>query len=294
MYKLLLMIIIALLFSSCIEPFTGEDEGNEYTVQAYLTAGDTVKDIQVRKILRYVDFDQWLLDSLTKHSERLPHATVTLITGGEEIAVPVKELDSTYACGHRVIAGARYEIRVELFDEELGKRLTFTSETVIPTSDPSLKLNKDEMLLDTVALVEDYWSLGEHPELFDHLVLSGEENGSYRLLEFTPQRSRIFKVDSGGSVLMGVKQVPLQKMPRLITPLEIGFFGGYYEEYRLVVRQVQPEYADLYREEAKDKNYWQVIPTDIYAEGISNINGANGIFSGTATDTLNFWVKIKP
>lgn len=294
MYKLILLAALQLLISSCIEPYTGDDEGNEYTVQAYLTAGDTVSGIQVRKILRYVDFDQWLIDSVTKHSERMPHAEVTLITGGEEIPVPVRSFDSTYACGHRVIAGAVYRIRVEIFDEELGKELIFTGETVVPVSDPSLKLNKHEMLLDTAALVNDYWNLGEHPELYEHLVLSGDENGSYRLLEFTPMGRKIFKVDSGGSVLMGVKQVPLQTMPRLITPLEIGYFGGYYEYYRLVVRHVQPEYADLYREEAKDKNYWQVIPTDIYAEGISNICGANGIFSGTATDTLDFWVKIKP
>lgn len=290
--RLLLLILIPLFFTSCMEPLTDDEIGNEYTVQAYLTAGDTVSDILVRKILRYVDYHQWKEDGVTKHSEVVEDAVITLQTGDSIIPLNFNIYKESYGSPHRVIPGATYNLRVTVKDEQKGE-ISFTSSTTVPTLETDLALSSDTMILDTGAIRNDYWGIIENPANYDHLKLTSSKKNTYRLLEFSGMDTLIFRVDEGGSASMGHKQIPLTNNPRIISPIDLGFYGGYRKQYRLVVRQVQEEYVDLYREQEKDKFYWKVIPIDLYAQGISNIEGANGIFSGTATDTLWFNAKIK-
>lgn len=289
--RILLLLLITLLISSCMEPLTEDDQGNEYTVQAYLTAGDTVSDVLVRKILRYVDYQQWKKDGVTKHSEIVEDAVVTIQTGDSIIPLSYNIYKECYGASHRVIPGAGYNLRVTVNDEVKGE-ITFTASTTVPTLETDLTLNRDTIYLDTAAIRHDYWGIIDNPTNYDHLKLTSSKK-AYRLLEFSAMDSIIFRVDSGGSASMGHKQIPRTDNPRVISPIDFGFYGSYYKTYRLVVRQVQEEYVDLYREQEKDKFYWKVIPIDLYAEGISNIDGANGIFSGTATDTLEFYARIK-
>ncbi len=336
--KIVILLLVTLLFTSCLEPLTEEEAGREYTVHARLIANEKVDSVSIRKIVRYIDYDSWKQDSAIAASDTtiigyktkiikgdtikyggdttivfgdttvlekyldmgvipIKDAKITLSTGDSLINLSFNEVDVkrfSYHADHIVIPGATYNLTVTLFDTTMGEELRFTSTTTVPHTDPSLKLDSDTLLLDTTFLKENFWNIKKDPSIADHITLTSNNSENYRLFEFTAMGGHsLFSVNDSGSIAMGQAQIPERAMPRIISPLSLLYWGKIYPSWRIVVRNVQSEYVNLYREDATEKSYWHVLPTSIYSEGISNIEGANGIFTASATDTLNFKVKLK-
>lgn len=261
---------------------------NEYFIWSKINAGNRVYidfgTITYKDIFQSSKYNRKYLDAAP-----IDDASISLYINGVQSPVYLRSYDSSYICDHIVQPGETYDLRIAHWDETRKDSVIFTARTTVPFRDPSLQLSRDTIVLDTHAIGNEYQKVLEEPHLFDQITLNGTENGNYQQLDFSGFAWRLFSIDTTAKE-PGILQNCEKEYPRNISQLDLatwrglypidpsGTFSweiGFYEYYRLIIFQVGQEYVD-----------W-------YEDGKSNIEGAYGMFAGTAGDTLEFKVKIK-
>jgi len=112
-----LCIILSLIVISCIPEPETDNRSKGYYLKAYLFAGDSVKQIQVKRVKKYtavvadseniiIPTETWVTDAkVTLFHENTP-IPLTFDTYGKR----------NYTSSHIVQEGGNYRIRVELYD----------------------------------------------------------------------------------------------------------------------------------------------------------------------------------
>ena len=286
-YYIASVLLVTIL--SCLHPVSEHEISTAYFLEAYLFDGQPVQGILVKELLYFKSVDEYLTDPVINQESHVKHAAVTLNTTDTVYTLErdSNSTDSTYACAHVVEAGKEYRIEVSILDSTGTEKERLSAITTIPMRDNTLFLNKDTLLVDSLAIKGKRIDMLINPEKYPHLTVT---------INTGTQKYHIFDFQC---------LIPTDLLfPDLLIvtpPFQSPFKGniGYiyiadfieYGYYMASVYHVNKEYADLYYE---NDNPEFSINTDLYPEAISNVENGNGIFTGVSCDTIYFTIAPEP
>jgi len=284
-----LCIILSLIVISCIPEPERDNRSKGYYLKAYLFAGDSVKQIQVKRVKKYtavvadseniiIPTETWVTDAkVTLFHENTP-IPLTFDTYGKR----------NYTSSHIVQEGANYRIRVELYDTINQLPIELTASTICPRKDRSISLDRDTMYIDQDQIENEFWEMYRYPEQYPHFTVNISPSEQYQMLIFSGSGSAILST----WMPTYVKRIPQKATKMIISPIHFQSYR-FYPQYRLVVHHLNKEYADLYAHNGPESEAWLQGNTDLVPEGISNVSNGGGIFTAIASDTLKFFLKAK-
>lgn len=269
---ILLVLILILACSPVPEPTSGN-----YVVEAYVYAGEPVRDITIKKLVP--------LSEPEGESELITNANVTLRKGGADYLLTYSPVSQRYR-----YEGSDLQIEnnetLSLEVEVNGRVATATS--TVPTSPLGLSISKEEMVIAEIESAADFL-IGNPLEGAEVTVTWNNPMNElhYTSVEFRSTLLKPILPPDVQEVVDGIiEDFAIVTVPNLDTTLTIQ--GGTLPSYGLYVvklYKVNQEYADLYESETQDSRELNEPP--------SNIVNARGIFSAFASDSVFFEV-VKP
>ena len=274
MRRILLYSLISITVFSC-NPVP-EPEANNYVVEAYLFAGEQVREVTIKTLVP--------LSEPEGKSEIIEVANVVLKKEGATFTLSYNAGTKRY-----IYTGSDLQITPEdVLDIEIdvNGRIA-TANTIVPTVPVGIQISKTEMVIPKINSAADF--ITGNPLADAELTVnwsnpSGELH--YAVVEF---RSFLLKPILPGDVQKVVDGIledfAIITVPSTDTVLTVsGALLPSYGPYMVKIYKVNQEYADLYDSETQDSRDLNDPP--------SNIINARGIFSAFASDSISFEVIL--
>jgi hypothetical protein len=245
-------------------------DSNLFVVQAYLYAGEPVRDVTVTGVLP-IDADS---DDV---APPITNAFVVLTRESERFTL----VPTSGNPGHYAYPGAELTVRT---GDEFGIEVTVgsrtaTATTTVPVPPSGLALSRDTLAVDTTFTPI---GPGASPPTLNPLVVRWSNTASLYYFVVTDNVETNPKaIPTPGGLVISFRNVSLPT--NADSTMIIGPQLGYYGRYRLKLYRVRDEYVDLYRGRRQDSRDLNEPPT--------NIKGALGIFTAFASDSAFFVVK---
>ena len=274
---ILTLLNIFIFSNSCEDNFSAVPDENLVVVQAYIYAGQPVKDILLMSTLA--------LDDESSIATPIDSAEVTLSRGNEQFKLePVHdydttEIDTTYSLSYFspdsnliVNEGDTFRLEINYMDQII------TSETVVPAKPDSFLSTVDTLWVPEFNRNIDYirWIIADsnrirldwdNPDDFYHyLLMDNVELDPQPLEKQAPPRFKSF-----------ISQ-PFIDTTYTILASNITHFG----RHDIVLFHVKTDYVLLYQSSGQN--------TRDLNEPYSNINGGLGIFSAFNSDTTSVYL----
>jgi len=253
-----------------------EPEANNYVVEAYLFAGEPIRDVTIKTLVP--------LSEPEGKSEIIEVANVVLKKEGATFTLSYNAGTKRY-----IYTGSDLQITPEdVLDIEIdvNGRIA-TANTIVPTVPVGIQISKTEMVIPKINSAADF--ITGNPLADAELTVnwsnpSGELH--YAVVEF---RSFLLKPILPGDVQKVVDGIledfAIITVPSTDTVLTVsGALLPSYGPYMVKIYKVNQEYADLYDSETQDSRDLNDPP--------SNIINARGIFSAFASDSISFEVIL--
>jgi len=274
MRRILLYSLISITVFSC-NPVP-EPEANNYVVEAYLFAGEQVREVTIKTLVP--------LSEPEGKSEIIEVANVVLKKEGATFTLSYNAGTKRY-----IYTGSDLQITPEdVLDIEIdvNGRIA-TANTIVPTVPVGIQISKTEMVIPKINSGADFIT-GNPLEDAELTVNWSNPSGElhYAVVEF---RSFLLKPILPGDVQKVVDGIledfAIITVPSTDTVLTVsGALLPSYGPYMVKIYKVNQEYADLYDSETQDSRDLNDPP--------SNIINARGIFSAFASDSISFEVIL--
>tara|TARA_Y100000310_G_scaffold91552_1_gene88946 strand:+ start:5202 stop:6056 length:855 start_codon:yes stop_codon:yes gene_type:complete len=276
----LTLLIIAILSNSCEDDFATVPDENLVVVQAYIYAGQPVKDIKLMSTLA--------LDDENTVATPIDSAEVTLLRASEKFKLEpthnydTTDTDTTYSVTYFypdsnlvVNQGDTFRLEINYMDQVI------TSETVVPSKPDSFFTSVDTLWVPEFNRNIDYvrWIFADSnriqlywdnpDDLYHYLLMDNVELDPQPLEKQAPPRFKSF-----------ISQ-PFIDTTYTILASNITHFG----HHDIVLFHVKTDYVLLYQSSGQD--------TRDLNEPYSNINGGLGIFSAFNSDTASIYLIKK-
>ena len=274
---ILTLLNIFIFSNSCEDDFAAVPDENLVVVQAYIYAGQPVKDILLMSTLA--------LDDESSIATPIDSAEVTLSRGNEQFKLePVHdydttEIDTTYSLSYFspdsnliVNEGDTFRLEINYMDQII------TSETVVPAKPDSFLSTVDTLWVPEFNRNIDYirWIFADSnrirldwdnpDDLYHYLLMDNVELDPQPLEKQAPPRFKSF-----------ISQ-PFIDTTYTILASNITHFG----RHDIVLFHVKTDYVLLYQSSGQN--------TRDLNEPYSNINGGLGIFSAFNSDTTSVYL----
>ena len=274
---ILTLLNIFIFSNSCEDDFSAVPDENLVVVQAYIYAGQPVKDIMLMSTLA--------LDDESSIATPIDSAEVTLSRGNEQFKLePVHdydttEIDTTYSLSYFspdsnliVNEGDTFRLEINYMDQII------TSETVVPAKPDSFLSTVDTLWVPEFNRNIDYirWIFADSnrirlnwdnpDDLYHYLLMDNVELDPQPLEKQAPPRFKSF-----------ISQ-PFIDTTYTILASNITHFG----RHDIVLFHVKTDYVLLYQSSGQN--------TRDLNEPYSNINGGLGIFSAFNSDTTSVYL----
>ena len=274
---ILTLLNIFIFSNSCEDDFSAVPDENLVVVQAYIYAGQPVKDIMLMSTLA--------LDDESSIATPIDSAEVTLFRGNEQFNLePVHdydttEIDTTYSLSYFspdsnliVNEGDTFRLEINYMDQII------TSETVVPAKPDSFLSTVDTLWVPEFNRNIDYirWIFADSnrirldwdnpDDLYHYLLMDNVELDPQPLEKQAPPRFKSF-----------ISQ-PFIDTTYTILASNITHFG----RHDIVLFHVKTDYVLLYQSSGQN--------TRDLNEPYSNINGGLGIFSAFNSDTTSVYL----
>jgi Domain of unknown function (DUF4249) len=254
-----------------------EVASDNYVVQAYVFAGDPVREVTIKKLIP--------LDQPEGKSEIIKTALVKIIKEGKSFPLTFNPATNKYR-----YTGLDLDIMpLDVLDLEVDVNGRIAEAmTVVPESPTGLLISKTQMVIPKINSILDF--IGNDPLADAELTVTWDKQEDilyYTVIEF---RSNLLIPILPGDVQEVVDGIledfAIITAPSTDTILMVnGALLPSYGPYIVKIYQVNKEYAELYGSETQDSRDLNQPP--------SNIINAQGIFSAFASDSIFFEV-VKP
>jgi hypothetical protein len=274
MRPILWISVFALFLLGCNNTPISQEFSQRIVVQAYLYAGEPVKDFYLTELLPYGSDE----DSIQK----INHAQVSVIYNDNEFLLSKGDEEGYYyysGSDLTIKEGEKYQLKIQYED------MVATANTVVPVPPKNLQISDSVLTYERTAPV-----MGGGPGQRDmseiEITWNNDDNSYfYVLIENidSVQESFFNSTDSlGGNNRPGgfMRKItePTQTNNYKIRPMELEYYGN----FRVKVFRVNQEYADLYQSLNKDSRN--------LTEPASNITNGLGIFTAFNSDSIFFKV----
>jgi hypothetical protein len=264
--------VLTLFLPGCNNTPISQEFSQRIVVQAYLYAGEPVKDFYLTELLPYCSDE----DSIQKIS----NAKVEVIFNSNEFLLSKGDDEGYYHySGSNLIIreGDEYQLKIQYDD------VVVSASTIVPSPPENLQISDSVLTFERTTP-----AMGGSPGQRDTSQIEITWNNSdnsyfYVLIENidSVQESFINSSDSiGGNKRPDgfIKRVtePTQTDSYKIRPMELEYYGN----YRVKVFRVNQEYADLYQSLDQDSRN--------LTEPASNITNGLGIFTAFNSDSVFF------
>lgn len=268
-YRIGFCTILVFFLQACERSATVEDIESRPVVEAYLSAGDSIRMLV---------------------TEEIPFGSQT-----DTLADPINGLDIQLESEQTIIhlhnVGEGIYTSPEIIKENRSYFLRFqykgkeiSANTVIPSKPQNFNISVTELTI-TPFQFGGGMPGGIRPSFPDpvHLTWSNPDQtfylSAFKNIELTPE-----SIFDGQLIFGGRNRPPSFNRPTQLTGAEIETPRiQYYGMHDIILLHVQPEYAALYENSGTSSLNLAAPPT--------NINNGLGIFTGFASDTLKLLVK---
>jgi len=265
---------VALFFLSCENTPVSQAFSQRIVVQAYLYAGEPVRDFYLTELLPYGSDE----DSIQKIND----AQVSVIYNGNEFLLSRGENDGHYFYGDtnlNVRMGEEYQLKI-LYDDVVS-----SASTVVPAPPENLQISNSEITFE-MAVPGMGGNLGQRDSSEIEITWSNDDNSYfYVLIENVDSVQESFfdgtsfpGGNNGPGRFMSRITEPSQTDHYIIRPMELEYYGN----FRAKIFRVNQEYADLYESLDQDSRN--------LTEPASNITNGLGIFTAFNSDSVFFKV----
>jgi hypothetical protein len=274
MKRILWISVFTLFFLSCDNTPISQEFSQRIVVQAYLYAGEPVKDFFLTELLPYGSDE----DSIQKIS----NAQVSIIYNGKEFLLSRGEDEGHYYYNDSnliIKEGEQYQLKIQ-YDNVVA-----SATTVVPAPPENLQISDSVLSFDMTPPV-----MGGDPGQRDtseiEITWENDENSYFYVL--------IENIDSvqesffDGTGFPGGNSGPGMFMRRITEPAQTDNYRirsmelEYYGNFRAKIFRVNQEYADLYQSLDQDSRN--------LTEPASNITNGLGIFTAFNSDSIFFKV----
>jgi len=275
MKPILWISVFTLFLLGCDNTPISQEFSQRIVVQAYLYAGEPVKDFYLTELLPYGSDE----DSIQKISD----AQVSVIYNGNEFILSKGDEEGYYhysGSDLTIKEGEKYQLKIQYDD------MVASAATVVPAPPKNLQISDSVLTYDMTPPVMG-GSPGQRDTSEIEITWNNDDNSYfYVLIENidSVQESFFNRTDSlGGNNRPGgfMKRItePTQTDNYKIRPMELEYYGN----YRVKVFRVNQEYADLYQSLDQDSRN--------LTEPASNITNGLGIFTAFNSDSVFFKVN---
>lgn len=276
-----MFLLCPVLFTGCTFFTVGEDASIEYILKAYLFEGESIRDIEIRKIMIYTT-ETAPSPELARY-ELVRDAQVTITTESNEKLI-LEQTDGTFAHSHVVKPGMRYSITAVIAGAG-GEPMILSATTRIPDRCNTISLSPSTLPVPPDLRFQDVFndvllkkSNTSTPKIT--IVISGSAHDHHSC-------DIAMVVDSG--VIFQEKeitetiQVPFQGNNHFITTLDMLKYGT----FNLIINNITTDYANIY----EGQSFFHDLGSNrLPIEGISNVINGRGVFAGFSRDTVSFTV----
>jgi len=274
MRPILWISVFTLFLLGCNNTPISQEFSQRIVVQAYLYAGEPVKDFYLTELLPYGSSE----DSIQKISD----AQVSVIYNDNEFLLSKGEEDGYYHySGSDLIIkeGEKYQLKIQYED------IIASATTIVPAPPENLQISDSVLAYEFTIPSMGNGNPGQMDTTNIEITWNNTDNSYfYVLIENidSVQESMFENVDFPGGGNMGsfASRVtePTQTNNYKIQPRGLEYYGN----YRVKVFRVNQEYADLYESLDQDSRN--------LTEPASNITNGLGIFTAFNSDSIFFKV----
>lgn len=275
MKPILWISVFALFFFSCDNTQISREFSQRIVVQAYLYAGEPVKDFYLTELLPYGSSE----DSIQKIS----NAQVSVIYNDNEFLLSKGEDDGYYhysGSGLIIKEGEKYQLKIQYED------VVASATTIVPAPPKNLQISDSVFAYEFTTPSMGNGNPGQMDTTNIEIAWDNIDNSYFYVL--------IENIDSvqesffDGTSFPGGNGGPGGFMKRITEPTQTDNYKirpmalEYYGNYRVKVFRVNQEYADLYQSLDQDSRN--------LTEPASNITNGLGIFTAFNCDSIFFKV----
>lgn len=268
-------VVFGLLFSSCEEENLNTIAANQFVVEAFLYAGEPIRDIRIKTTFPLSDEDDTSIPILD--------ASVTLIKEGDRFMLIPSGLDGYYHYPDDDLEVATNDV----FQIEVTYNgITATAETTVPAPTEGLRISQDSIIVPRLPISEGREAIEMTiREFLSQSRIEAVWDNSEEDLYFMVVESDTDTLDPilPAQVIEALEQFRFVSEPTRSASLF--FLGGAlvsYGTYSVKVYRINEEYAALYENRQQDSRDLNEPP--------SNVENALGVFSAFNSQEVFFHV----